>query len=209
MQLLPIADTNRLFNQLPEHDPEKLEDSLVCLLRETDRNQLNTLCLAVLPVLMRAEFSGRYQDELYPDMTSVAAERIIRSVDTWIPGKGMNITSWCYLNAKHAVLKFIRKETNWRKFTVDTDDFDGDTGTMLDTSDRAYGEKEGRTERQLFWEALFDSLCKTVTAEQREILELLLEGFTYQEIADILGFSRTTISRRVAKLQQLLHSRNK
>lgn len=157
----------------------------------------------VIPTLMSDEFSYWQGDEAYEDMVAAAYVGVKHALDTWDPSKGTQLSSWAYLCAKQHVIKEALRETRWRERNHLTDfDFVNDdyVETEMHPSD-ARDDLQGHAERDMQWQAEYSLLRKKLPDVQKIVLDGMLYGRSYREIAELAGVSHTQVARLIGEIE--------
>ena len=124
-------------------------------------------------------------DEYY----GIVAESLCKAVKSWDKSKA-NISSYFFQIARNDLYKHWRKEGAIKRgldeIKVDIKGLELDTGYDLEES---YILKE--------------SLLEIEKSEYSELFKLRLDGYSQNEIADILGVSRSTVHRRLREVGEI------
>lgn len=104
------------------------------------------------------------------------------------------VTTWIYRISLNTAINWIRKE---RKHSH--------TET-LDTVPQVLKENNNHVDERLEW--LYEEISK-LNAIDRSIALLLLDNFSYQEMADILGITKSNVGVKINRIKKLLIAKSK
>jgi len=147
---------------------------------------------------MAMEISLGFPEWVRDEVYSAAVEGILRAVKKFDPSYGVKLSTYAYEYGKGYAYKEWRK---WRKGGLSLDyeyeDEDGERGRFEDLL-RADEDVEERASLGILLEEVAQ------TEEEKEIVRLLAEGYTFKEIAKKLGRSRTYIWQKVKSIRKRL-----
>jgi len=147
---------------------------------------------------MAMEISLGFPEWVREEVYSAAVEGILRAIRRFDPSYGVKISTYAYEYGKGYAYKEWRK---WRKGGLSLDyeyeDEDGER-TRLEELLRADEDVEERVSLGV----LLEEVAKT--EEEKEIVRLLAEGYTFKEIARKLKRSRTYIWQKVKSIRRRL-----
>jgi|SRR5664279_249838 len=102
-------------------------------------------------------------------------------------------STWTYRVAMNVAISFYRHEGRRRRDTVSLDEF----GLDFAAADEVFAQT-GDNMRVL--RALIDRLDEL----NRALILMFLDGFSYEEIADVVGITATNVSTRLSRIKQKL-----
>jgi len=147
---------------------------------------------------MAMEISLGFPEWVRDEVYSAAVEGILRAVKKFDPSYGVKLSTYAYEYGKGYAYKEWRK---WRKGGLSLDyeyeDEDGERGRFEDLL-RADEDVEERASLGILLEEVAQ------TEEEKEIVRLLAEGYTFKEIAKKLGRSRTYVWQKVKSIREKL-----
>ena len=151
---------------------------------------------------MAMEISLGFPEWVREEVYSAAVEGILRAIKKFDPSYGVKLSTYAYEYGKGYAYKEWRK---WRKGDLSLDyeyeDEDGGSGRFEDLL-RADEDVEERASLGILLEEVAQ------TEEEREIVRLLAEGYTFKEIAKKLKRSRTYIWQKVKSIRERLKEEN-
>ncbi|WP_028969420.1 RNA polymerase sigma factor [Sphingomonas sp. URHD0057] len=141
---------------------------------------------AMLPRLRRFAHSlSRNRDDA-DDLAQSTVERALRSRSQW--QRGTRLDSWMFKIMRNQWIDGLRSRTRKERFEAPPE-----------AAERVAAEPEGGLEASVELHRAMDAM-ERLPEEQREIVALILvEGFGYQETADMLGLPMGTVASRLAR----------
>ena len=145
---------------------------------------------ALLFKIVRAyAFTASDQDDLFQEI----------AIQVWhsIPAfrKESAITTWLYRVSLNTAIKWTRKERKHRE-----------TKYALDKVEHILQENKTPLDERLIW--LYEEIAKLHEID-RSITLLLLDGFSYREMAGILGITESNIGVKINRIKKHLSSASK
>jgi RNA polymerase sigma factor (sigma-70 family) len=151
---------------------------------------------------MAMEISLGFPEWVREEVYSAAVEGILRAIKKFDPSYGVKLSTYAYEYGKGYAYKEWQK---WRRGDLSLDyeyeDEDGGSGRFEDLL-RADEDVEERASLGILLEEVAQ------TEEEREIVRLLAEGYTFKEIAKKLKRSRTYIWQKVKSIRERLKEEN-
>lgn len=142
------------------------------------------------------------------DLISIGTIGLIKSINTFNPGKNIKLATYASRCIENEILMFIRKTSYQRQeFSIDeplSTDWDGNELLLSDVigsdEDEVYRDIETGEEKRIIYAAI-----AKLGAREREIIMLRFGLFggkekTQKEVADMLGISQSYISRLEKKI---------
>jgi RNA polymerase sigma-70 factor (ECF subfamily) len=146
--------------------------------------------VALLPRLRRFAAGLTRNLEQCDDLCQMTIERALKSRHLW--AEGTRLDSWMYRIMRNLWIDEIRA-TNRRNQTFKEEEAGLSVGSA--------GDQEARTEL-----GFVDRALSSLPDEQREaVLLVMVEGYGYQEAADIIGCPMGTLSSRFVRGRDALH----
>jgi RNA polymerase sigma factor (sigma-70 family) len=149
---------------------------------------------------MAMEISLGFPEWVREEVYSAAVEGILRAIKRFDPSYGVKLSTYAYEYGKGYAYKEWKR---WKKGGLSLDygyeDEDGDRVSFEDLL-RADEDVEERVSLGI----LLEEVART--EEEKEIVRLLAEGYTFKEIAKKLGRSRTYIWQKVKSIRERLKS---
>jgi len=105
------------------------------------------------------------------------------------------VTTWLYRIALNTAFKWVRKE---RKHY--------DARESLENVERTLEENKKPTDERLVW--LYEEISRLDEID-RSVTILLLEGFSYKEIADIIGITESNVGVKINRIKKDLILKSK
>jgi RNA polymerase sigma factor (sigma-70 family) len=141
---------------------------------------------AMLPRLRRFAHSLSRNRADADDLAQATVERALRSRSQW--QRGTRLDCWMFKIMRNQWIDAMRSRTRKEKFE-----------SPPEAADQAAAEPEGGLEASVELHRAMDAM-ERLPEEQREIVGLILvEGFGYQETADMLGLPMGTVASRLAR----------
>ena len=137
---------------------------------------------------MAMEISLGFPEWVRDEVYSAAVEGILRAIKKFDPSYGVKLSTYAYEYGKGYAYKEWRK---WRK---------GDLSLDYEYEDLLRTDED--VEERVSLGILLEEVAQT--EEEREIVRLLAEGYTFKEIAKKLGRSRTYIWQKVKSIRKRL-----
>jgi RNA polymerase sigma factor (sigma-70 family) len=143
---------------------------------------------------MAMEISLGFPEWVREEIYSAAVEGIMRAIKRFDPSYGVKLSTYAYEYGKGYAYKEWKK---WKKggLSLDYEYEDGDR-VRFEEILRADEDVEERVSLAV----LLEEVAKT--EEEREIVRLLAEGYTFKEIAKKLGRSRTYVWQKVKNIRK-------
>ena len=134
-------------------------------------------------------FTPTDQDDLFQEI----AIQVWRSVPAF--RKDAAPTTWLYRIALNTAFKWIRKE---RKHY--------DAKESLDSVEHILQENKIAVDERLVW--LYEEISRLDEVD-RSITLLLMEGFSYKEMADIIGITESNVGVKINRIKKHLITKSK
>ena len=149
------------------------------------------------------------------DLISIGTIGLMKAINTFDASKSIKLATYASRCIENEILMYLRKN-NKQKLEVSIDeplnvDWDGNELLLSDIlgtdEDVIYRDLETQADLKLLHQAL-----KTLNGREKMIIELRFglhskdgEELTQKQVADLLGFSHSFISRREKKIMKRLH----
>ena len=127
-------------------------------------------------------------DDLFQEITI----KIWHSVPTF--RQESSVTTWIYRISLNTAIKWVRKEQ--KNYKVET----------LDNLQHILQESKIQIDERLAW--LYEEISKLDEID-RSITLLLLDSFSYKEMADILGITESNVGVKINRIKKHLISKSK
>jgi RNA polymerase sigma-70 factor, ECF subfamily len=138
------------------------------------------------------------EQSLTQDLLQETFLRVARNADRYTPTA--KVSSWVYTIARNLCIDAYRKRRGQRLVSLDQEmsaEGDGFTLHHVIADDDLEAQPDVHTEQGLFFEALTAALEK-LNPDQREVFMLReVQGFKFQEIAELMGETESTIKSRM------------
>lgn len=142
--------------------------------------------IALLPRLRRFALALTGKADVADDLVQATCERAIRHLEQWTPGTRLD--SWMYKIAQNLHRSQIRDSSNRLRILEER------LPVLPAVLDGAEAADNAATLAQV------RALVLALPAEQRAVLMLVcVEGFSYQEVADMLELPLGTVTSRLAR----------
>lgn len=139
--------------------------------------------------------------------TLILIDNDINTIRNWLSNLNFCIT---YLNRGHhpkargierraAYEREIPFEPYWIQRRKDTTDVDYYESTANEDTDMVLISNESK-------EKLLESITQNLTDRQKEIIQLSSNGYSHEEIAQLLGVHKGTISRTISRVKEKIES---
>lgn len=151
-------------------------------------NWLDQYKALIFKVVRAYAFSGMDKDDLFQEITI----QVWHSIPTF--RKESSVTTWIYRISLNTAIKWLRRE---RKH------YQGET---LDNVQHILHDAKVQIDERLEW--LYEEIYKLDEID-RSITLLLLDSFTYKEMADILGITESNIGVKINRIKKHLISKSK
>jgi RNA polymerase sigma factor (sigma-70 family) len=147
---------------------------------------------------MAMEISLGFPEWVREDVYSAAVEGILRAVKRFDPSYGVKLSTYAYEYGKGYAYKEWKK---WRKGGLSLDyEYEDEDGQKKSFEDLLKADED--VEERVSLGVLLEEVAKT--QEEKEIVRLLTEGYTFKEIARKLNRSRTYIWQKVKSIRKRL-----
>lgn len=151
-------------------------------------NWLHQYKALVFKVVRAYAFTAMDRDDLFQEITI----QIWHSVPTF--RHDSSVTTWIYRISLNTAIKWGRKEQKHYK------------AETLDLVQHVLQENKTQVDEQLAW--LYEEIYKLDEID-RSITLLLLDSFTYKEMADILGITESNVGVKINRIKKHLISKSK
>lgn len=156
---------------------------------------------AVDSVLGCKGFRAFFSSTECEDLVSDVVVRMLVALDSYDPEKGIP-EQWIWVIARNLVYSEAKKKKRQRTCFGNVSDCEAD-------DDFAFGTAridEFGTDRQLLAEETREACFARLKSEKdKQLLRLKLDGFKNDEIAEIMGLTRSQLNMRVFHLRRRLH----
>jgi RNA polymerase sigma factor (sigma-70 family) len=147
---------------------------------------------------MAMEISLGFPEWVREEVYSAAVEGILRAIKRFDPSYGVKLSTYAYEYGKGYAYKEWKK---WRKGGLSLDyEYEDEDGER--TSFEEMLRADENVEERVSLAVLLEEVAQT--QEEKEIVRLLAEGYTFKEIAKKLGRSRTYIWQKVKEIRKRL-----
>ena len=147
------------------------------------------------------------------DLISIGTVGLIKGVNTFKPGSGTQLSTYCARCIENEILMCLRASQK-RKGEVSLQDpigtdSEGNEITLIDVLGTDADEVHGQVERRVSLQSVRRLVNTSLRGRERTVIEMrygLLDGKSYaqQEVADKLGISRSYVSRIEKKAMEQL-----
>lgn len=147
------------------------------------------------------------------DLISIGTVGLIKGVNTFKPGSGTQLSTYCARCIENEILMCLRASQK-RKGEVSLQepigaDSEGNEITLIDVLGTDEDEVHGQVERRVSLQSVRKLVNSCLRGRERTVIEMrygLLDGKTYaqQEVAEQLGISRSYVSRIEKKAMEQL-----
>ncbi len=138
------------------------------------------------------------------DLISIGTVGLIKGVNTFKPGGGTQLSTYCARCIENEILMCLRSSQK-RKGEVSLQDpigtdSEGNEITLIDVLGTDEDEVHGQVERRVSLRVVHDLVHNGLRGREKTVIQMrygLLDGHAYaqQEVADKLGISRSYVSR--------------
>ncbi len=147
---------------------------------------------------MAMEISLGFPEWVREEVYSAAVEGILRAIKRFDPSYGVKLSTYAYEYGKGYAYKEWEK---WKKGGLSLDyEYEDEDGERARLEDLLRADED--VEERASFKVLLEEVAKT--QEEKEIVRLLAEGYTFKEIAKKLGRSRTYIWQKVKEIRKRL-----
>jgi RNA polymerase sigma-70 factor (ECF subfamily) len=151
-------------------------------------NWLSEYKALIFKIVRAYAFTAMDQDDLFQEI----------SIQVWhsIPAfrRESSATTWIYRISLNIAIKWVRKERRHQQ---------SDT---LDQVQHLLQENRASVDERLFW--LYEEIHK-LHAIDRSLALLLLDGFSYKEMAVILGITESNVGVKINRIKKQLITKSK
>jgi RNA polymerase sigma factor (sigma-70 family) len=145
---------------------------------------------------MAMEISLGFPEWVREDVYSAAVEGILKAIRRFDPSYGVKLSTYAYEYGKGYAYKEWQK---WKKGSLSLDyEYEDEDGERVPLEELLKADED--VEERVSLEILLEGLAKT--QEEREMLRLLAEGYTFKEIAKKLKRSRTYIWQKIKSIRK-------
>jgi len=145
---------------------------------------------------MAMEISLGFPEWVREEVYSAAVEGILKAIKRFNPSYGVRLSTYAYEYGKGYAYKEWKK---WKKGGLSLDyEYKDEDGERASFEELLKADEDVEEKANLG--ILLEEVAKT--EEEREIVRLLAEGYTFKEIARKLGRSRTYIWQKVKSIRK-------
>ena len=145
---------------------------------------------------MAMEISLGFPEWVREEVYSAAVEGILKAIKRFNPSYGVRLSTYAYEYGKGYAYKEWKK---WKKGGLSLDyEYEDEDGERASFEELLKADEDVEEKANLG--ILLEEVAKT--EEEREIVRLLAEGYTFKEIARKLGRSRTYIWQKVKSIRK-------
>jgi len=145
---------------------------------------------------MAMEISLGFPEWVREEVYSAAVEGILKAIKRFNPSYGVRLSTYAYEYGKGYAYKEWKK---WKKGGLSLDyEYEDEDGERASFEELLKADEDVEEKANLG--ILLEEVAKT--EEEREIIRLLAEGYTFKEIARKLGRSRTYIWQKVKSIRK-------
>lgn len=152
------------------------------------KSWLHQYKVLIFKVIRAYAFTKMDIDDLFQEITI----QIWRSVPAF--RQESSATTWIYRISLNTAIKWVRKEQKNHK------------AETLDNTEQLLQESKTHVDERLAW--LYKEISRLDEID-RSIALLLLDGFSYKEMADILGITESNIGVKINRIKKHLLSKSK
>ena len=152
------------------------------------KNWLDQNKALIFKVVRAYAFTAMDQDDLFQEITI----QVWYSIPTF--RQESSVATWMYRISLNTAMKWVRKER--KHYQVET----------LDTVEHVLHESRVHVDERLVW--LYEEICKLDEID-RSIALLLLDDFSYKEMAGILGITESNVGVKINRIKKHLISKSK
>lgn len=142
----------------------------------------------VFKVVRAYAFTAMDQDDLFQEISI----QVWRSVTAF--RQESSVTTWLYRIALNTAIKWVRKERKHRQ--------DGN----LEEVEHVLQENKMPVDERLVW--LYEEISRLDEID-RSVTLLMLDNFSYKEMADILGITESNVGVKINRIKKHLISKSK
>jgi RNA polymerase sigma factor (sigma-70 family) len=147
---------------------------------------------------MAMEISLGFPEWVREEVYSAAVEGILKAIRRFDPSYGVKLSTYAYEYGKGYAYKEWQK---WKKGSLSLDyEYEDEDGERVRLEELLKVDED--VEERVSLEVLLEKVAKT--QEEREIIRLLAEGYTFKEIAKKLKRSRTYIWQKIKSIRKRL-----
>jgi len=147
---------------------------------------------------MAMEISLGFPEWVREEVYSAAVEGILRAIRRFDPSYGVKLSTYAYEYGKGYAYKEWKR---WRREELSLDyEYEDEDGERVRFEERLKADEN--VEERVSLEVLLEEVAQT--EEERKIIRLLAEGYTFTEIAKKLGRSRTYIWQKIKNIKRRL-----
>jgi len=147
---------------------------------------------------MAMEISLEFPEWVREEVYSAAVEGILKAIRRFDPSYGVRVSTYAYEYGKWHAYKEWKK---WRRGDLSLDyEYENEDGERVPLEELLKVDED--VEERVSLEVLLEGLVRT--EEEREIIRLLAEGYTFKEIAKKLKRSRTYIWQKIKSIRKRL-----
>jgi RNA polymerase sigma factor (sigma-70 family) len=147
---------------------------------------------------MAMEISLRFPEWVREEVYSAAVEGILEAVRRFDPSYGVKLSTYAYAYGRGYAYKEWEK---WKRSGLSLDyEYEDEDGERVSFEELLRAGED--VEERAILEVLLEEVAQT--KEEREMLRLLAEGYTFKEIAKKLNRSRTYIWQKLKSMRKRL-----
>jgi RNA polymerase sigma factor (sigma-70 family) len=144
------------------------------------------------------DISLKFPEWVREEIYSAAVEGILEAMRRFDPSYGVEVSTYVYWYGKGYAYKEWKK---WQRSGLSLDyEYEDEKGDKVQLEELLKADED--VEERAIWDVLLEEIAET--EEERKIIRMLTEGYTFKEIAKKLNRSRTYIWQRVKSIRERL-----
>lgn len=122
----------------------------------------------------------------YEDLMQIGRIEVIKAIEEYNPRKGKNFVSFAWLKVKSQIIKELTYLEAEKRDTKNTISYNAktDEGTEILS---LFEDKKNNVEKYVVNKVTIEQLLERVNEYQKTVILYRLKGYTFPEIADLLG----------------------
>ncbi|MBN1296115.1 sigma-70 family RNA polymerase sigma factor [bacterium] len=178
------------------------DDDLMCRFQQGDESGFLRLLERYQDRILNFIFRMINDRQLAEDLTQEVFVRIYMNAGRYHPGS--RFAPWLYRIASNLAINELRRRKRWRFVTIDSHPADDDRMVITDLEDEDSISPDQHVEQKEAAEEVAEALERIPVKYRAPLILRELEGYDYEEIAQILDVPRGTVKSRLNRGRSLL-----
>ena len=178
------------------------EDDLMCRFQKGDESGFRRLMERYQDRIVNFVYRMVSDRHMAEDLAQEVFVRIYLNAGRYHPGS--RFAPWLYRIASNLAINELRRRKRWRFVTIDTNPSDESRNVIRELKDEKSVSPEEHVSKMEASEEVAKALNKVPIKYRSPLILRELEGYDYEEIAQILDIPRGTVKSRLNRGRALL-----